>query len=150
CTPYQWERACRGQAMGRFPYGSRFDPACLTPGLAQCQSSYGVYDQLGQAPEWVMTTVGQPQLNAPAPQVMGGVLAGEDPADADCLGLRGGAPVKAPVAGTAKVNEAGEAVAEPVPAAAAAATPEIPALAARVRCCSAPASRSAYILDYDR
>ncbi|HTL53133.1 MAG TPA: hypothetical protein VL860_11200, partial [Planctomycetota bacterium] len=42
CTPYQWERACRGQTMGRFPYGSRFDAACLTPGLAQCQSSYGV------------------------------------------------------------------------------------------------------------
>ena len=69
CTEEEWEKACKGPAGHRWPYGDVFAPdACntedaegndrpLAPGgqSSQCKSGYGVYDMSGNAYEWTAT-----------------------------------------------------------------------------------------------
>ena len=61
CSEEEWERACKGPANSRFPWGDKFDAkACNTQGkqlepagaLDRCRSGYGVFDMSGNAAEW--------------------------------------------------------------------------------------------------
>jgi formylglycine-generating enzyme required for sulfatase activity len=66
CSEDEWEKACKGPANLRFPYGGEFDAdACNTQdrntkarkvspvgAYGRCKSGYGVYDQSGNAAEW--------------------------------------------------------------------------------------------------
>ncbi len=104
CSPYQWELACRGKSLDRFPYGRRYDPTVCSPNAAavaggnpeQCVSSYGVYDQVGGQPEWVLGTQDLWSAGEVDGTTMGGLFAGENPADVDCLAQRSGPPKPAP------------------------------------------------------
>ncbi len=67
CSEEEWERACKGVSMVRYPYDNNFDPtACnaesnsgedkaVAPSgkFSKCKSSYGVYDMSGNLAEWV-------------------------------------------------------------------------------------------------
>jgi formylglycine-generating enzyme required for sulfatase activity len=69
CTEDEWEKACKGPAVQRFPYGASFDPnACNTQdardnprqmavvgSFGKCRSGYGVWDMSGNAAEWTAT-----------------------------------------------------------------------------------------------
>lgn len=143
CSAYEWELACRGTALSRFAYGNRYDPNCGgSPAGAQparCQSSYGVYDQLGGRPEWVLGPLVHESISAPA--LMGGLVETEEPASVDCLTIRyPGAANPAP--GTPATTTA-PGTTEAVPAA-------MPALLGRIRCCGDPQAKSQYILDYNK
>ncbi len=65
CTEYEWEKACKGRANFRFPYGNSFDPnrcntragsrnrkVTLSGKFKGCRSPYGVYDMSGNVAEW--------------------------------------------------------------------------------------------------
>lgn len=66
CTEVEWERACKGPANRRFPYGRDFDAdACnaateagearrvVTAGaFRRCRSGFGVFDLSGNVAEW--------------------------------------------------------------------------------------------------
>ena len=60
CSEEEWEKACKGPANHRFPYGEAFDEgACRSKGglgaagaAAGCRSGYGVFDLSGNAAEW--------------------------------------------------------------------------------------------------
>ena len=70
CSEDEWEKACKGPADLRFPYGSAFDPdACNTQDRAtnprkiaasgsfpNCRSGYGVFDLSGNAAEWTASS----------------------------------------------------------------------------------------------
>jgi len=67
CSEEEWERACKGVSMVKYPYDNVFDPtACnaesntgeersIAPSgkFPRCKSSYGVYDMSGNVAEWV-------------------------------------------------------------------------------------------------
>lgn len=67
CSEEEWERACKGVSMVRYPYDNNFDPsACnaesntgddrsVAPSgkFRRCKSTYGVYDMSGNLAEWV-------------------------------------------------------------------------------------------------
>jgi formylglycine-generating enzyme required for sulfatase activity len=69
CSEDEWEKACKGPAVQRFPYGASFDPnACNTQdgrdnprqmavvgSFGKCRSGYGVWDMSGNAAEWTAT-----------------------------------------------------------------------------------------------
>lgn len=73
CSEEEWERACKGVSMVRYPYDNTFDPsACnaesntgddrsVAPSgkFARCKSTYGVYDMSGNLAEWVYMKGGQ-------------------------------------------------------------------------------------------
>jgi eukaryotic-like serine/threonine-protein kinase len=60
CSEEEWEKACKGPANHRFPYGESFEAAtCRVKGelgpagsAAGCRSGYGVLDMSGNAAEW--------------------------------------------------------------------------------------------------
>jgi formylglycine-generating enzyme required for sulfatase activity len=71
CTEPEWERACKGPANQRFPYGNEFNPnVCATQtadgqkrnvagagGWAGCRSTFGIYDMSGNVREWTASPV---------------------------------------------------------------------------------------------
>lgn len=73
CTEEEWEKACKGVSMLRYPYDNLFDPlACnaesntgeerkVSPSgkFPKCKSGYGVYDMSGNVAEWVLMKGGQ-------------------------------------------------------------------------------------------
>ena len=60
CSEEEWEKACKGPANHRFPYGDSFDPSsCRAKGgilasgsATACRSGYGVFDLSGNVAEW--------------------------------------------------------------------------------------------------
>lgn len=66
CTELEWERACKGESIYRYPYGNHFEPSfCNTRDeknknrlvvaggqFAQCRNSFGLYDMSGNVAEW--------------------------------------------------------------------------------------------------
>jgi formylglycine-generating enzyme required for sulfatase activity/serine/threonine protein kinase len=70
CSEQEWEKACKGSQMFRFPYGNTFDPQrCNTEDgngydrrvapigtFKQCQSDYKVFDMSGNIMEWTSSS----------------------------------------------------------------------------------------------
>lgn len=66
CSEVEWERACKGPASLRWPYGNSFDPAACNADdetgdakalasagrFARCRSPFAVSDLSGNAAEW--------------------------------------------------------------------------------------------------
>ncbi len=66
CTEEEWERACKGSAGLRFPYGANFDadacntedangedrPVASSGTFARCRSGHGIADLSGNVAEW--------------------------------------------------------------------------------------------------
>ncbi|MCX7944568.1 MAG: bifunctional serine/threonine-protein kinase/formylglycine-generating enzyme family protein [Deltaproteobacteria bacterium] len=73
CSEEEWERACKGTSMLKYPYDNIFDPnACnaesnlgeekkvaVSGSFPKCKSTYGVYDMSGNVAEWVLMKGGQ-------------------------------------------------------------------------------------------
>lgn len=69
CSEEEWEKACKGIRMTRYPYGNNWDPnACVTENMSgvdrslqpsgsfpACKSDYEIYDMSGNAQEWTST-----------------------------------------------------------------------------------------------
>ncbi len=67
CSEEEWEKACKGISMVKYPYDNHFDPsACnaesntgeeksVAPSgkYSKCKSTYGVYDMSGNLAEWI-------------------------------------------------------------------------------------------------
>lgn len=72
CSEEEWEKACKGKAGTRYPYGNQWDPArCNTEDdegsdrelaksgtFRKCYSGYRVFDLSGNAAEWTSTEWG--------------------------------------------------------------------------------------------
>lgn len=70
CSEEEWEKACKGPANARFPYGEVFDAdSCNTQSdtgddrsldrigaFGRCRSGYGVWDLAGNVAEWTATS----------------------------------------------------------------------------------------------
>jgi hypothetical protein len=62
CTPEEWVGACKGMKGTSYPYGARYEnDACGSEGkevrgsgsFSRCRNSFGVFDMVGNAWEWV-------------------------------------------------------------------------------------------------
>lgn len=72
CSEKEWERACKGPASNKFPYGNAYDSEvcntedgagaarALAPATAfkKCRSGYKAFMMAGNAEEWVLDSVG--------------------------------------------------------------------------------------------
>ena len=72
CSEHEWEKACKGRAGTRYPYGNQWDPtACNTEDdegndraveksgtFKKCRSDFNVYDLAGNVAEWTSTVEG--------------------------------------------------------------------------------------------
>ena len=72
CSEEEWEKACKGKAGTRYPYGNQWDPArCNTEDdegsdrevaksgtFRKCYSGYRVFDLSGNVAEWTSTAWG--------------------------------------------------------------------------------------------
>lgn len=95
CTTQEWEKACKGPASNRFPYGSEFDASkCNTADengtkrtaaksgeFKKCRSPYGLFDMSGNYSEW---TIDGTDNNQP---LKGGDFSSED-YDARCASVK--------------------------------------------------------------
>ncbi len=73
CSEEEWERACKGLSMLKYPYDNVFDPTicnaesnsgeekkvAASGQFPKCRSTYGVYDMSGNVAEWVFMKDGQ-------------------------------------------------------------------------------------------
>lgn len=84
CSEEEWEKACKGPANLRFPYGEAFQGGvCNGPGRAirpvggspGCKSGYGIFDLSGNVAEWTSTKF---QVGATDRTVKGGSFASSD------------------------------------------------------------------------
>ena len=78
CTGQEWERACAGASLRRWPYGDTYDPAACNFGAAAreegqpqllpsgamegCATPEGIHDQTGNLWEWTTDARGTGQL----------------------------------------------------------------------------------------
>ncbi len=76
CSENEWEKACKGRAGTRYPYGNQWDPArCNTEDdegsdrevaksgtFRRCYSGYKVFDMSGNVAEWTSTAWGSGQV----------------------------------------------------------------------------------------
>ncbi|MBN2694795.1 SUMF1/EgtB/PvdO family nonheme iron enzyme [bacterium] len=95
CTSQEWEKACKGPAGKKYPYGDSFDPercntadangesrtATGTGKFKKCRSPYGIFDMSGNYAEWVSGGDGSTQF------VKGGSFSSED-YDARCASVK--------------------------------------------------------------
>jgi formylglycine-generating enzyme required for sulfatase activity len=83
CSEEEWEKACKGPANHRFPYGEAFDAsACRIKGgiasagsAAGCRSGFGVFDLSGNVAEWTSSKF---QAGASDRAVKGGAVESPD------------------------------------------------------------------------
>lgn len=76
CSENEWEKACKGKAGTRYPYGNQWDPArCNTEDdegsdrevaksgtFRRCYSGFKVFDMSGNVAEWTSTAWGSGQV----------------------------------------------------------------------------------------